>query len=389
MDQKQNNQVNWKLLITSYFSLLCHALFENGRGPAYPRILEFYDVNSDQGSLIFALGTLAGLIVNLTSKWWLPKFGAIKALRYSSTLMFLGAFLYFVFPWQAYGFSFLIFASCIAGLGTSGSAIPMNILTAKSTTDTYRRRALAGLHGIYGISSLTVPFLFSLWMNSGFLWYSFFLLISVAPFILFLATNQNFDFQKQDYSTRSMDFPVSWGVRFLVGLCFALYVSGEILISSRLVYFFQETTNLERQVTEWSLGLFFLCLTAGRLTFAFFDISFSSIKAMLLSTILASLCLVAGLNINIWFLPLTGLFISWFFPVGIGWLGEKFGDAMDAMTASMFTWVNFFLIFMHSGFGIVADKYGIQMAFNLPLYFFIGTFVLLILLEFFILKQKD
>jgi fucose permease len=186
-----------------------------------------------------------------------------------------------------------------------------------------------------------------------------------------------------------MDFPVSWAVRFLVGLCFALYVSGEILISSRLVYFFQETTNLERQVTEWSLGLFFLSLTAGRLTFAFFDISFTSIKAMLLSTILASLCLVVGLNINIWFLPLTGLFISWFFPVGIGWLGEKFGDAMDAMTASMFTWVNFFLIFMHSGFGIVADKYGIQMAFNLPLYFFIGTFVLLIILDFFILKQRD
>ena len=257
MNQKQNAQINWKLLITAYFSLLCHALFENGRGPAYPQILEFFNVSSDRGSLLFAIGTLAGLIVNLTSKWWLPKFGAIKALRYSSTLMFLGSFLYFLFPWQAYSFSYLIFASCIAGIGASGSAIPMNILTAKSTSNTYRRRALAGLHGIYGVSSLSVPFLFSFWMNSGFIWYSFFLLISLAPFILFILTNQNFEFQKQDYSTRNMNFTVNWRIRFLVGLCFALYVSGEILISSRLVYYLQETTSLQRQVTEWSLGAFF------------------------------------------------------------------------------------------------------------------------------------
>ncbi len=389
MDQKQTDQVNWKLLITAYFSLLCHALFENGRGPAYPRILEFYDINSDQGSLIFALGTLAGLLINLTSKWWLPKFGAVKALRYASVFLFSGCFFYYLLPANGYNFTFLIIASCLAGLGASGSAIPMNILTAKSTTPQYRRRALAGLHGIYGLSSLSVPLVFSFWMNSGKIWYTFFFLISLFPLTLFLMTWQNFDFQKQDYSTRSMNFPVSWTTRFIIGLCFALYVSGEILISSRLVYYLQETTSLEREVTEWALGLFFLSLTTGRLAFAFFNLPISSIKAMLLSTLLASLCLIAGMKISIWFLPLTGLFVSCFFPIGIEWLAEKFDSGLDAMTASMFTWVNFFLIFMHSGFGIIADKYGIQSAFKLPLWFFLGTFVLLLVLNNIILKQKD
>lgn len=389
MDQKQTDQVNWKLLITAYFSLLCHALFENGRGPSYPRILEYYDINSDKGSLIFALGTLAGLIINLTSKWWLPRFGAVKALRYASVFIFTGSFLYFFIPWQGGSFTLLILASCLAGLGTSGSAIPMNILTAKATTPKFRRRALAGLHGIYGLSSLSVPFVFSFWMNSGNLWNSFFFLISLFPLTLFFLTWQNFDFQKQDYSTPEMKFSISWGTRFLIGLCFSLYVSGEILISSRLVYFLQETTTLERQITEWALGLFFLCLTAGRLLFAFFNLPIKSINAMLISTLLSCLCLIAGIKINIWFLPLTGLFVSCFFPIGIEWLAEKFDTGMDAMTASMFTWVNFFLIFMHSSFGIIADKYGIQSAFKLPLWFFLGTFVLLLLLDRVILKQKD
>ncbi|MCO4793250.1 MAG: MFS transporter [Bacteriovoracaceae bacterium] len=389
MNDKHTSQVNWKLLFTAYFSLLCHALFENGRGPAYPRILEFYDINSDKGSLIFALSTLTGLFINLTSKWWLPKFGAIKALRYASIFMFFGCFSYYLFPSLGSSFTMLILGSCIAGLGTSGSAIPMNLLAAKATGPNLRRRALAGLHGIYGLTSLTAPLLFSVWINKGEYWYSFFLLVSLFPFLLYFMTYRNFSFEKHDYSTKSMKAPVSYKTRFLIGLCFALYVSGEILISSRLVFYLQEVTPLTRQMTEWALGLFFLFLTIGRLSFAFFHLPISSIKALFLSLSLSIICMLLGLYVNLWFLPLTGLFVSFFFPVGIEWLAEKFESGLDVMTASMFTWVNFFLIFMHYGFGIVVKNYNIQIAFTLPVYFFFITLVILSLLEFKILKQKD
>lgn len=257
MNQYLKSHVYWKLLLLAYFSLLCHAAIENSRGPSYPRILEFFQVDSDRGSLIFALGIFFGFLVNLSSRWWLPRFGALKALKYSSFFMFIGVFFYFLFPWMNKDFDYLILASCILGIGTSGSAIPMNLLAAKATSLNLRRRALAGLHAVYGLTSLCAPFLFSIWISQGQSWFSFFFIISFLPLILYFMTFQKFKPIGAYHELSDMTPPATYGVRFLVGLTFALYVSGELLVSTRLVYFLQTTTTLEREVTERSLSLFF------------------------------------------------------------------------------------------------------------------------------------
>ena len=65
----------------------------------------------------------------------------------------------------------------------------------------------------------------------------------------------------------------------------------------------------------------------------------------------------------------TGLSMSYFYPVAMDWLSKKFPQGFEWMTASVLASMGFLLVFMHLGFGFIADALGLEVAMLLVPFF--------------------
>ncbi|MBT7609944.1 MAG: MFS transporter [Bacteriovoracaceae bacterium] len=385
-----NKNIYWPFIILSYASLLSVAMIDNSRGPVYPNILKHFEVSLNYGSLIFSLSTLMGLLTSATSKYWLKAIGVIQSISLGSLIMFLGSISYYAIPQFNLSFIYLLACSIFLGSGISLIAISMNILISEGSSEDLRRKGYAGLHAIYGFGSLLAPLLFSLWIDNNQKWQLFFLVLAIIPmFPFFYSLSVLKSSNIKEKISKELIAPIHYPYRIIFGLMFGFYVSSEILISSRLVLFLRQLHSFENQQAQYYLSLFFAFLFLGRISFVFVSSSISSFKAMLTSLILSLTFSLLGLSFHPLFLCLTGLSMSFFFPVGMDWLNKKFPKGIEFMTGSVFTWISVMLVLIHSLFGLLAETYGIQQAFLLAPLLLMGSLVLLFKLDRFKPIRRD
>ena len=266
----------------------------------------------------------------------------------------------------------------------------MNILVAEGSSTILRRKAFAGLHAIYGLGSLLAPLLFSSWIYFNYNWNTFFLVLACIPlFPLFYSFKMISRSKTEKPPQISFIPPVKLNLRILFGLMFGFYVSAEILISSRLVLYLKHLHHYENQSAQYFLSLFFLFLFLGRLSFVFVSEKISSFQSMLISLILSLFFTIAGIYFHPIFLCLTGLTMSYFFPVGMDWLNKKFPIGIEYMTGSIFTWISVNLVLLHSAFGLVAEEFGLQKAFLMTPILLVLSLIIFLQIEKINLEQMD
>lgn len=358
--------IKWNMLILAYISLFMMGLIDNSRGPVYPDLLKTFSFTTAQGSLIFSIASGSGLIINITSRYWLKWVGAAWGIHFSLAFMFLGTILMGASPSLPLSTSMLYIASFILGIGLSGCGIAMNILVGQGAPEKYRRRAFAGLHSTYGIASFVAPFFIFLTLKMNYLWNQYFIILSFIP-LLFIILMIPITPNKKDQSSealKQMLAPFNLAKRLPYAILFGSYVASEVLVSSRLVLVMQEVYNYSEKVSGQMLSLFFFCLTAGRLTFAFLPITKIRSTTLMYSSLIGAILLyLLGYFVSPWFYPLTALSMSFFFPVGIDWLSERFPQHSNFMTATAMTSIGFALIIGHFTFGEIAKVISIQAAF--------------------------
>lgn len=361
----QLKSINWNLLILAYSSLFIMGLIDNSRGPIYPQLLETFHFSTSRGSLIFTLAAAAGLSINLTSRFWIRWIGAAKGILYSLGAMFIGALMMGLSPSLPYSDFFLFFFSFVLGLGLSACGISMNILVAQGTPEHLRRQAFAGLHSTYGIASFTAPFFIYLSTLINLHWYQYFIALSIVPLLfIFLLLPITPKSSNANASDNEMIPPFSIWKRLPYATLFGSYVASEILVSSRLVLYAQQAKDISVIQSGQMLSVFFFCLTFGRMFFTFVPIKFISSKTLLALSLIGSIIFfLLGISVSIWFVPLTGLAMSFFFPVGINWLNEEFPKHANFMTATAMTSIGFALIIVHFLFGKIAQHVSITAAF--------------------------
>ncbi len=377
----------WSFVFISYSSLLSQAIIENSRGAVYPYILKHFNLTNNTGSLIFVVSTFMGLITSSTSQYWIKRWGVIKSLTLGNLCLFIGSLSYFLIPYHQLPFFVLILFSIILGSGISLIAIPMNILMAKGLPTQLRRQGYSGLHAIYGLGSLASPLFLSFWIRKDFSWFAYFLPLSILPltplfYSLKLFKQESIDQKKAKEQTKSKKNQSSppLSIKILTGLVFGFYVSSEILISSRLVLYLKELKLFSNQEAQYYLSLFFTFLFIGRLLFIFAPKKISSSTVLVISLLLSFIFSLIGIFIHPFFLCLTGLTMSFFFPVSMDWLSSNYGHCLDEMTGNVFTWIGINLVIIHTLFGQVASKYGLDAAFLLiPILLVFSLFVFLLL----------
>lgn len=363
INNKTPLNIQWPLIILAYLTLLSLALIDNARGPVYPNIIADLNISATRGSMLFAIASFSGLLTNITARWWLPYINAYWATLLS--LFFLGIGSYLFAHTTSYGTWMLDISSFITGLGMGISNIGINLLVAKATPILQRRRFFAGLHSIYGIGSFASPLLLNLYLFYFLSWHTFFILLSIPP--LFIMFSYFFGYRNkitshENQHDKKLKAPCGLALRMAFALLFGFYVSSEIVVSSRLVYFLSFYDSIDLTQARYALSLFFLGLLAGRLAFAIFTIPLKS-EALLIFSLLSTITLYL---FSLWFNPLilafSGLTMSYFFPVAMEWLSRIFGEHLEYMMASVMTGISITLVLMHLSFGIVTDLLGIQAA---------------------------
>jgi fucose permease len=368
--------MKWSLILFSYFSLFLFGLIDNSRGPLYPEILSFFNLTNSQGSLLFSLSSGFGFVVTIFSGTIFKIFGVNNSVKISVGLLIISTFIYGYFAGAANSFHLFLLGSVFLGLSVGLLSVGNNLIISRNVEDDKKQMVFSGLHAMYGLASFGAPLALSFYLGSGQSWHSFFFVLSICAVIIFLVflPIKNDSFTPKVNSTIHVNKKTS----FRLGSLISLYVSSEILVSTRMVIYINEVWSVDPSKSALFLSFFFLFLLIGRLSFAFIKIKFDELTLLKISSSLSIISIVLGMWIHPFFLSLCGLSMSYFFPCILGWVSKTYQDKADELIPMMMKFVNGMIVIIHGVFGIVSDAYGIKVAFSLG---FIFQLIVLYLLQ--------
>ena len=356
--------MNYLFIVFANLTLVALSLIDNGRGPAYPDILNFFGIEPSVGSWMFSLATIFSLLTYLTARFWLPRLGALNGARTGLVFLGISSGLLAISGHTA-ELQLLFISSCVMGIGVGLTSATMNLLLIRGTLPEVRRKYLSGLHAIYGLSSLMAPLTLSGFLLLGFSWIAFFWFTTALCFVILAASysskSTNSD-TGEDKATLKKG-PVA--AKLLICAMLGLYVSSEIALSSRLPLYLKLQHDMSIEVAGNYLSLFFLFLMCGRLLFAFKHFNISNERLMSLALISSLSLFGLGHFVHPLFYPLIGFANGPFFPTAIDTISKRYKESSDDMITWAFAAIGMIMSVMHIGFGQITTLYGIETAFLL------------------------
>lgn len=348
-------------IVFCFASLFIFGLIDNSRGPVYPEILKQFNITKSSGSLIFSLPSLMSFLMALISRFWLEKFGAIRATKISLVIIALAVVIMGISAKNPDGFQVFILASGLFGIGVGFLSIPLNMIIANVVPIENRQKVFSGLHSMYGMASLIAPSLLSIVFYNHWSWQNYLLSLGLLPIIVFISF---FNLSSRDIKPQSdnEEFKASKKTSIKLGILFAFYVSSEILVSSRLVIYVKEIWNLPIEEASSYLSVFFFLLLAGRLTFALVKINLPQLKLMKVSIVLTLIFYLLGMYVHPLLLAMTGGTMSYFFPTGMTWVSTKYEKTSDSLIATIMTFVGGMIVSTHWLVGSISDIYGLSVS---------------------------
>jgi FHS family glucose/mannose:H+ symporter-like MFS transporter len=313
---------------------------------------------------------------NMLAPFWLKRWGVRRSLQVFSLVQVLGL----VVMAMASQYIYLLIGAAFLGMSFGGLGIAQNILAGWGAPLHRKRQVYSGLHGMYGLSSLLAPMLISLLYAEGIGWQRSFLILAVMPLGVFIYSLIS------DHRQRGKPRPLPGLIPSLrpsravlwVAILISFYVIAEVCVSTRLVLLCRRDWRMSIDESNGLLSLFFLLMTVGRVTFAFYRMRLSNRTLMQISAGLSVLFTILGLFYHPLWLGLSGLTMSVFFPSGMAFISQDFpsGEAESA-TAWTLTLNSLGLMFMHLLVGSVSDHLGLTIAMSASPIFLVLTIFLL------------
>jgi len=362
-------------IFLAYSSLFILGFIDNARGPFYPEFLNHFDILDNIGSYIFSLASLASFVTTVLTKKWFMKLGLIKSSRLFLAVQALSV-LCIALSGKFHSFYLMLFASALFGMAVGGLGICNNLLVSKGANPVRLRQFFSGLHSMYGLASICAPILVSWSLQNQISWadfFYFFALIALVPFIYSFTVKS---VEKKNMQDKSIAIAPR-GLSIIVFILFGFYVASEIVISSRLVIYLQTYHKMDKSQSASYLTYFFIFLLIGRLLVSIRSWKISNNILLNISVILSFIMVVLGLYLHPFFLTLTGLTMSYFFPCATSLLSEKFPTLLEDLMTKLMTGINISLFIMHWLFGQISTSFGIQSAMHMSLVYLLIVFILL------------
>jgi MFS family permease len=358
-----SNTIRWSYVVGAFLLLFTLGLLDNVRGPAYPDLLHRFSIDEGEGALFYFWASLCGVLVSATGGYWLPRLGLKRSSRATLALQFVGfAGIGWVWGYQLSLNALFIFTG-IFGLSVGAAGILCNLLIYEGVPRSHTRRFLSGLHSCYGVASLLAPTLIILLRQHHWMWPSIFIVFACVSLVVGLQSwfwpKENKIFEVDKPSESILKDTKVWVLGGAVAFC----VAPEMLISTRLVLYYQSVVELDSSHSTFMLSLFFASLLIGRLGFSLINISIPSLRLLFLSLLGSLLCLFVGLRFIPLVLALTGLPLSIFFPSAMAMVSDWYPVRAQALVALVMGMVGVVVVVCHWLMGSLSVLWGMQIAF--------------------------
>jgi MFS family permease len=334
---------------------------DNLRGPFFPEIIQDLQLNPTAASGFYAAAALSGFIGSFTSHRLLKGRDVLVVLTVMSLIFSIG----FAGVSQSYHYSTLIFFCVVFGFAYGFLNVLQNLLVSEASSPAKRRRLLNGLQSMYGISAFLAPLAASLMRGLGFSWRISFMTVAVlalgAPIM---------SWWKRGIHLRAHDAPPAerlrgreWGMVVYMTVILCVYMWGELSASTRLVLWLRTEKGFDPQPADFQLGLFFLGMLTGRLTFSFLSFeNFNNRTILMLSALISSLMYFAGLHSWPWLISLSGLAFAPFFPVMMDECSTIFKRKSSQALGVIIGFGNMSIMAMHLTVGVLTGAFGLTEA---------------------------
>jgi len=370
MVKKIIKEINLPAVALSYFALFSLAIIENSKSPIYPNLLKEFSLTHQQGSWVFTLASILGIVATASSKFWLSKYGVFKAKKYLASFLALGTFLSALALNNFHYFSLFLLGCAVIGFAMGGLSITMNLIIDESVPAKWRRQAFSGLHSLYGLASFFSPAVIILIVNLGYTWQKIFHALIIFPILLIIfSRNKKFipkikHINTQDQTPPEKDFEFNksdtYSLRKVLpfAMLLSFYVCGEVILSSRFRVFTQSIWPLDEETSQSYLASFFAFLTLGRIVFVFLKVPFSNRSLLGASLILSLLFIYVGVNIDPMGFSLIGLSMSIYFPCALDLISESFQANVDKALPFVLNVIAIMLLGAHFLIGTLTDHFG-------------------------------
>lgn len=354
-------QINWPLVILAFLSLFSVGIIDNARSSIYPDILKILNLTYEQGSLIFSISSLTGLLSTLSAKYWLPKYGIIIPQRFFSFILILSAVIFGAAISFANSYPLLLMGCTLIGIGMGGLSITMNLSIDRAVPEEYRRKFLSALHSLYGLSSGFAPVIL-LFLNSwGKGFQELYFVIAIFPLILlilcFNKKKLNPQTMLKENNHQASHVPLL-SILF-TGSILSLYVCSEVALSSRFIIISRSLGQVNNSASQSYLSIFFILLTFGRIIFAFIKTKKTNFSILLFSIVTSfALYFLALITKKSIFLGLIGLSMSVYFPCAMDLLAQTFKENLSRSLPIVMNVVTIKLISMHYVAGFMEQRFG-------------------------------
>lgn len=350
----------WAFLF-SCLSMFILGLGDNIRGPLFVELMQYFHLTNTEASFSFAISSGAAFCGGIFSAYFLKNFSLSKALSFSILLMSLGLF----FMGQVELFSLYLAAAFIFGFSMGLMGIAQNLLVAEAGAAN-QTKSLAGLHGLYGFSSLIAPMLAAQAPQWSGTWRGSFLITSILALTLFISAlvikpDTAFEVHKPEVEQKKK---ISFLHLLVMGGVMSFYVVSEILVSSRLALYMRTYKEMDLLQSSQYVTYFFIALLLGRLLFAFKHFPFSLKKQLNISLLSSVLFLLAGLLYHPFFFILVGLSMAPYYPLCVAYISEVTGANRRSFITFAMSFQSFCVISMHIGVGFLTDQFGLFYAFG-------------------------
>ncbi|MGM0368345.1 MAG: MFS transporter [Actinomycetota bacterium] len=260
------------LLFSVSFGKFLFGFYSTAIGSLLVPIGNEFNINIRTQSIIFPANYVGQLIVILIAGFIADKFGK-KLVQLSSLVLFSVVAVFFNFV-DTYVILLILFFF----LGIFGSAV--NILTDATVSETFSKKKgiyLNITHIYFGLGALAQPLFFNyVYAKTGDFRTIYFVLFLFSIFILLLLIPVKYHTSKDSSIKLGVILKIFKNKGYLL-LCifFCLAVGGQFTFSHWIPTLFQKNLNISSELSNYSLSLFWVAITLGRVVSAILSRKFS------------------------------------------------------------------------------------------------------------------
>jgi len=380
--KKKWNESTVFTVVVACLSLFALGWMDNARGPFFPLFLEATGESSSRGALFFALTSFVAILSSGAAGKILKSFGL-------KSLLIVGALAMGLSPLglvTAANLTGALITAFFFGLGLGWLAVGQNILISKVESAPLKKRLFSLLHCFYALAAMTAPL--SILQVKAFLPWNYLLLgvtVLTLPFLFmsFLLKSENVKETVEYTPAPSLTEP--WVLIWIGFLSF--YVSAELIVSTRLVFFLNEGAGLTFAEASNHLFLFFLAMFCVRVLFFAVHFKHSSIKILMLCLGSALGFFYLGHALSTYFFSLIGASVGPVFPLVMDEMSLMWPKSFDVLVSRAIALSSLFVVTAHMIVGRLTDSFGISSAmYSVPI---LLTCSLVVLTLAWIKRQKN